>query len=136
VLDGLLQQNRPAIYQALASILGALLGFVITAISIVLAFAGMDRLELLRGSPHYGTLWSVFTQTTWILALATVCALAALILDRDAAPNRLALYLCLLTALLSAVRIARCVWVLEQLIGIIVQPLPGQPANKKKAEHP
>jgi hypothetical protein len=120
VIDQLLSSNRAAVYTAIASILGALLGFVMTAISIVLAFSAMERLEVLRQSPHYKTLWSVFTQTTWLLAAATGCALAALVFDRESAPCRIALYLCALTALLSAVRIARCVWVLEQLVTIIV----------------
>lgn len=121
VIDEVLATNRSAVYTAIASILGALLGFVITAISIVLAFSAMERLELLRQSPHYKTLWAVFTQTTWLLAGATALALVALVLDRDAAPCRPALYFCLGATLISAIRIARCVWVLEQLVAITIR---------------
>ncbi len=61
----------------------------------------------------------MFIQTTWLLAAATAFAVVALIFDRDQAQCWLALDACLLTVMLSAVRLARCVWVLEQLVKIV-----------------
>ncbi len=57
VSDRLLAQNRAAVYGTLASIFGSLLGFVITAASIVLGFSGSESLAVVRGSKHYPTLW-------------------------------------------------------------------------------
>lgn len=58
-------------YGTLASIFGALLGFVITAISIVFGFSSMAQVDVVRGSRHYQTLWRIFLQTTWVMAAAT-----------------------------------------------------------------
>ena len=115
ILDAL-KGNRSAIYSALASISGSLLGFVITAASIVIMAAGSDRLNVVRNSPHYGTLWRVFLQTMWSLACATVAALIALVIDRDSSPSWFAFYLCVAGAIFSALRMYRCLWVMAKII--------------------
>ena len=51
IVLNLLKGNRSAIYSALASIFGSLLGFVITAASIVITAVGSDRMALLRNIP-------------------------------------------------------------------------------------
>ena len=94
ILDG----NRSAIYSALAPVFGALLGFVLTAVSLVLGFSAMEQLAIVRGSPHYETLYKIYLQATWLLALATHVALAGLILDRDAGPVNAILYATVLQA--------------------------------------
>lgn len=77
VSDRLLAQNRAAVYGTLASIFGSLLGFVITAASIVLGFSGSESLAVVRGSKHYPTLWPVFTASIRALAFATVTSVVA-----------------------------------------------------------
>ncbi len=115
ILD-LLKGNRSPIYSALATIFGSLLGFVITAISIVITAAGSERMAIVRNSRHYETLWKVFTQAIWALAFATVASLGALVGDRDATPNWWAFYLCIAGALLSVIRVYRCIWVMQKII--------------------
>jgi len=121
VVDEVLKDNRPAIYGALASIFGSLLGFVIATVAIVVAFDALPRLRLVRESATYQTLWQVFTSAIRWLGVATLGALGALVLDRGGPRGRLALYVCAATTLVAALRVARCVWVLEKLISIIVQ---------------
>jgi hypothetical protein len=58
VLDG----NRSAVYGALASIFGSLLGFVITALSIIIGYSANDKLQFLKKTRHYSTLWKVLTK--------------------------------------------------------------------------
>lgn len=118
----LLEGNRGALYGTLASVSGALLGFVITALSIVLSFSSDGRLALLRNSPHYGTLWRTFTAATWALATSTVVALAALVFDRDKSPSYWLTYAVLAGALLAAFRMARCVWILEKVVWVVADP--------------
>src|SRR5689334_25279705 len=88
VLDG----NRAAIYGTLASVFGSLLGFVLTAVSIIIAFSAMEQLGIIRESAHYLTLYRIYIQATWLLALATLIAVLGLIIDRDHDPSRPLLY--------------------------------------------
>ena len=118
-VNGQLSGNRSEIYGALAAVFGALLGFTITSVSIVLGYADSDRLAIVRRSKHYPTLWKVFSSANKALALATASALIGLVLDRDADPVRWLLYLNVFATSLAAFRIARCLWVLERVIRLI-----------------
>lgn len=122
VIDGLLIGNRGPVYGALATIFGTLLGFTITAASIVLGFSSSPRLRVVRESTQYPTLWKVFGSTIRALALATIVALIALIVDRDSMPRHWALYLVVFGFLLSSVRIARAIWALENVIALVTRP--------------
>lgn len=126
VVDSLLEGNRAAIYSALASVFGALLGFVLTAVSIVIGFSAMEQLAIVRDSPHYETLYRIYLHATWILAIATLFALVGLVADRDTRPVNVLLYLILLTSGIASVRVARCVWALEQVVMLVVR----RPATK------
>jgi len=125
-IDGLLAGNRGPVYGTLASIFGSLLGFTITAASIVLGFSSSPRLRIIRNSRHYSTLWKVFGATIRALGFATVVSLAALIVDRDSNPNHWILYAVVFAILLSCVRIARAIWVLENIIALITHPPSGK----------
>ncbi len=82
----LLQNNRATLYGTIASIFGSLLGFVITATSVVLGFAASENLSVVRESAQYPMLWRTFSATIRALAGATLVALLCLLVDRDAAP--------------------------------------------------
>ncbi len=114
--------NRGALYAALVALFGSLLGFSITAISIVLGYANSDKLEIVRKSAHYSDLWNTFRSAIKVLAFATVTSLIGLILDRDTSPTNLILYLNIFASILSFFRIARCIWVLESIIAIVTKP--------------
>jgi hypothetical protein len=60
------------------------------------------------------------------LGLATVVSLAALIVDRDSDPTHWVLYAVVYAVLLSCVRIARAIWVLENIIALITHPHGGK----------
>jgi len=122
MVDEALRGNRGLLYGTLASISGSLLGFAITAASIVLGFSSSPRLRIIRESSNFPALWSVFFATIRALALATLVSLIALILDHDGAPNHLVLYLVAFVFLLACLRIARTVWVLENIISLLAQP--------------
>jgi hypothetical protein len=124
VIGKLVSGNRSAIYAALASIFGSLLGFGITAVSIVVAAINSDNLAVLRKSRHYPTLWRVFTVGIRYLAFATVASLLALILDRDSSPSWRAFYLCLLASVWAVAGVARSIWVLENIIQLLTASTP------------
>ncbi len=114
--------RRGLIYGAFAAIFGSLLGFAIAAESIVLGLSGSERLDIVRNSKHYPTLWRVFRWTIRTLALATIAALAALIFDHDKTPWTLWLYICSFFALLAAAQLGRTIWVLEQVVHVVAAP--------------
>ncbi|HMQ17002.1 MAG TPA: hypothetical protein PKC49_13615, partial [Phycisphaerae bacterium] len=82
----ILKDRRSAIYGTLAAIFGSLLGFAITAESIVLGLSGHERLDIVRKSKHYPTLWRVFTATIRALAFAAVAPLFSLFPHRGEPP--------------------------------------------------
>jgi len=123
-VDVFLKDRKGTIYGTVAAIFGSLLGFVITAESIVLGLSGDDRLSIVRKSKHYPTLWKVFTATIRWLAFATAASLVALIADRESVPCRWAFFACVLGSTLVIARLARCVWVLEQVVHLVASPLP------------
>jgi hypothetical protein len=129
VMNAVLHGSRGAIYGTLASIFGSLLGFIITAVSIALAFSASDKLTVLRGSKYYPQLWGVFLSATRCLATVTVAAMVALIGDRDMAPIRWLTYTVLVLTVLSVARVARCIWVLENIVKIVTKP-PQSDQNK------
>lgn len=130
LVQGTLNGNRSAIYGALASISGSLLGFTITAVSIILGFSASGRLVIVRNSPHYRTLGKIFTSSMRSLALATILSLLALIFDRDSAPVPILLYLCAWAATLAVLRLLRCLWVFEKIIGLIIAPSKERSGDK------
>lgn len=123
-VEQLLQGNRTNIYRTLASISGTLLGLSIASASFALNALSSPRLAVLRNSQHYPTLWRTLFQSTWFLGGLTIAGLVCIIWDRENAPTTwlvipLALFVCL-----SIVRLARVVWILEQVIGILAKPSP------------
>jgi hypothetical protein len=122
IVADVLHGNRSAIYGTLASIAGSLLGFAITAMAIILGFVPLERMAVVKESTHYNDLWQTFTSAIRALALATIATLLGLVLDRDASPLRWLVYLCVFAILLSLLRLARCVWVLEKVIRLVTLP--------------
>ena len=122
LVDAILKGNRATVYGTLASICGSLLGFTLAAVTIVLGYASSDRLAIVREGRHYLTLWRVFVAAMRALGTATLVALVGLILDRDGAPVPVILYVCVGTTTLAALRLARCLWVLEKVLGLMTAP--------------
>lgn len=116
-INDVLSGSRGAVYGTLASVFGALLGFVITTLSLVAGFT--SRLAPLRTSKYYDQLWEIFTSSTWTLGIATVVSVLALLLDRDAHQLRWVVYLVSWQTLLGVVRVFRCVWILEKVVLLV-----------------
>lgn len=118
VMDTLLEGNRSAVYGTLAAIFGALLGFVITAVSIVLGYVSNDEMTLVRKSAHYEDLWMVYKAAMRSLAVATIAGLLGLIFDRESNPMPVLFYLNIMTTTLAFFRLGRSIWVLENIISL------------------
>ena len=118
ILDG----ARESVYRVMIGVSASLMGFSLTVISVVLGFSSHKRLALLRENEHYATLWKTFFGAVSALGSILLCALVALLLDRDASPVvglEIALAgLCVLAIL----RLYRSVWILRQLVDLIAKP--------------
>ncbi len=116
VVDSWLIDRRQDLYTVLASVFGALLGFAITTVSIVLVAAQSDRMAALRDSKRYPQLWRTFFSAIWWLAFATVAAIVALLGDRDKAPVHMWFIILTGASFVVAVRLARVVVILERIV--------------------
>jgi hypothetical protein len=123
-VDHLLQSYRQAIYSTASSVIGSLLGFIITAASIVMAVSSSDRLRLIRESRQYPTLWAVFRSTIRAAGFATAATFLALIFDRDQRPVWWLVIVVFFGVLLASLRIARAIWALENVMGLVATPRP------------
>ncbi len=116
-LENWITSNRSTIYPLVATISGTLLGFVITGVSIILAFSESDKLRLLKRSKQYRTIFTIYFSAIKYLALATVVAIVGLAVNDNLVT--LMFYLLLWSILISALRIWRCLWILWNIVEII-----------------
>ena len=109
--------NKETIYPLIATLGGTLLGFIITGISILLAFSESERLRVLKQHRLYETIFKVYFSTIKYLAITTLSAISAIVIN-----NGLSFYIfCFLlwSIIISALRIWRCFWILENIVGVI-----------------
>lgn len=114
----LLYNNRSTLYGTLASIFATLLGFSITAISIVLGFISSERFTIVREGKHYSDLWKVFSSSIYSLGAATISSLVALVFDKDNSPYPVLFWVVFFCFIISCFRIWRVVWILEKIVKI------------------
>jgi hypothetical protein len=120
-INAIILDSREVIYGTLASLFGSLLGFSITAVSIALGYATSDRLAVVRQSKRYLDLWEIFKSAIRVLGAATIFALIGLFFDKDTVPNIYILYANVFMTILSFFRMARCIWILENIIIIVTK---------------
>lgn len=131
VLDEALFGIRTTLYGVLATVWGALFGFVIATITIVLGFSEGARMKIVRDSAHYPDLWKTFMSATRALGFATAASLAGLLTDKDVAagaPNHAVFYVVIFAAILATLRLSRCVWILQNVVKLVTAPR-GEPTK-------
>lgn len=116
-----LSDNRTALYGSLSAFFGTMFGFIITAVSIVLGYATSEKLAIIRQSKYYEDLWKVFKDAIRVLGLATIFSLVGLIFDKNNSTTNFYLYLNFFSSTLSFFRIARCIWVIENIITVVTK---------------
>lgn len=119
-VEPFLTGQRAALYAALSGVDGALLGFVLATTAIILGYSENVKLTIVRKSPHYPTLWKTLISTIQFLGLATVASLAALVIDRDSAPNWPVMLACMACNVIAALRVGRAIWILKNVIEIVI----------------
>jgi uncharacterized membrane protein YbhN (UPF0104 family) len=122
IFNGTLGTNRATVYGTFASMLGTMLGFAITAVSILIAVWSHASLKLVRESPHSPTLWRTFTSCIRWLALATAVCLIALLLDTPPSPVAAVSFFAAWATAVAVSRLVHTVRFFEKLIQIVTQP--------------
>jgi hypothetical protein len=115
----LVEKGRGDLYDSVASVAGSLLGFVTSAVSIILVFG--QSLQVLEDSGHYTTIFDVFYQAIIWLAVTTVWSLIGLFMDTGDAVQFWALYGTIGFLLISSLRVFRCVWILKKVTTLAVK---------------
>ena len=123
-VDSVVAVSHPFIYASLASVCGSLLGFNLTAASIVLATVNSKspKLRFVRESGHYETIWRVFGASARALAVSTVLALAGLVIDHAGPLGVYLSWSIVFAFLLSCLRVCRAIWVLGNVIALTARP--------------
>ncbi|WP_203289126.1 hypothetical protein ACK1LH_19685 [Metabacillus indicus] len=111
---------RATLYGTIAAVAGALLGFVITGLSVLLTANSTPQLDMLRKSKHYKTIFKVFFSTSRFLGLLLLFALVGLIFDKDTHPILVLTYLTCWGVIIVTFRILRCLWVLEKIVDLYI----------------
>ena len=111
------------VYASIATIAGALLGFAITSISVLIAFLGGDEFKWLREDPEYESLFKDFKEAIILFSVTTVVSLVALLLnDKDSETrNFVMLGAALWLALLSSITLMhamRILWLAIKAHGV------------------
>lgn len=111
-----LMNQRGGLYTTLLTVEVTLLGFIVAILAIVLGYAQASRFEIVRRSPHWTSLFESYTRAMRWSALASVLFLVGLLADRDSSPHPLVTALCISGLLMSAVLLARMLWVTERVV--------------------
>jgi hypothetical protein len=121
--------TRASLYVTLAGIAGALLGFFIATISILLGFLDSQRPRLKRalGGNRGALIQPVFFSAISITALTIPASVALLILDRDEYATGWMEATLIIISVVASIRTARLIWLIRQVVTI---------ATKDAAEAP
>ncbi|EIM05216.1 hypothetical protein A1A1_17335 [Planococcus antarcticus DSM 14505] len=114
--QGSLDTIRSGLYGTLAAISGAMLGFVITGLSILLTTNSTVQMEKLKKSKHYITVFKIFFSTSKYLGILLILSLVSLVFDKDVSPILILSFMTLWAVIIVTFRLLRCIWVLEKIV--------------------
>jgi hypothetical protein len=124
-VEGLLNERRAVLYGTLTTLEGALLGFAITAQTVLVMLHGDRRLARVQSSDRYHDLTRLFQDAVSGLGLAATAAFLALVFDREGAPSGWAFVATTAGAVLAILRVSNLVWVLGRLMDVVTKRTAG-----------
>ena len=122
-------ENHQILYGTLASVCGSLLGFVVTAVSIIFSLSTRRVFRVLVDSNHHQTLFTVYFNSVLFLALATIWALVGILFDTKLSPTPWITCTMLGLTVIVMFRIYRCIWILKEMVGITLRSYRSQPTH-------
>ncbi len=113
-----LNGTRGTLYGTLAALAGAMLGFVITGLSVLLTTNSTEQIGMLKKSKHYKTIFKIFFSTSKYLGLLLIISLISLVFDKDDKPIMVLTTVTVWLSILVGLRLLRCIWVLEKIVSL------------------
>jgi hypothetical protein len=109
--------TRSAIYVSAAASSGALLGFTITMVTVLITLSGGERMTSLMKRPAFGYVRPVTMGAVHILAVATVVFSVLIVLDTSAQGRPVMAYVATYFAVMAIAR----VWAVIRLMGRLLK---------------
>ena len=114
-IDLLIYNNADRLYPVFFNSCITLLGFLLTGISITMIFLKDDKLEPLKEGGHFKSILDIYLNAIVFCSLLAVISFVGLVAEKTCfIAHVTALILCVFAA-----RLARCIWVIEQISAII-----------------
>ncbi len=124
--------TRASLYNSLATTSGALLGFSLTALAILVALPSTERLDALRAHPHWTRVPQAFFRAAWALLLALMLCTLGIALDDGSTPARAYEVLTVASLGLALVRVVGAIVALDHVMGVARNTAP----TRKKIDDP
>jgi hypothetical protein len=125
---------KSTLYGSLFSLAGSLLGFLISAVAIVIAFLEQPRFRLLKESQQGKNIAVVFFNAMRWLAILAGVSFVALLVDTPTSGFRFFLGATAFLSLICALRVYRCAWLLGGLTSIALSSdLPTKSIDRRAA---
>lgn len=113
--------SRLQIYNALVSVAGSLLGFILAAVSLLALMASIPEFKVLRKSKQFEPLFDFYFRAIFFLGLLVVMSIAALV--TDTAQRQVHQWIDALAAvgILTTFFVCRCICFLKALTVLIAR---------------
>lgn len=121
------QGLRSSLYGSLAGTSGALLGFTLAALAILVALPSTDRLNALREHPRWSAVQGAYFRAGWALLVALVSCTVGIAVDAGSHPCRA--YETVTVAVLGCalIRVAASLVALDQVLIVAGNRTPRRP---------
>ncbi|MGO8946649.1 MAG: hypothetical protein ACLQUY_03075 [Ktedonobacterales bacterium] len=129
-VNSVLVGDRASLYSAILTVSATLLGFVLTAVSVILVYASNPRLTVIVEHGRFTDLTKVFFATIKSLGIATLAALLALLFDREQAPSDVFFCICMISVAWATSDFIHGIHVFEKIVGILVAPSKARRGDK------
>ena len=110
-----LYQNWSTFFSTLASLFGALFGFVVTANAIIVALVSDKVMKLFREGKRVHQLWDSFLQTNATLGIGASLSVIGLVFSRSDSVRLPLTCILFFIGVLASVRLVRILWLLDSL---------------------
>jgi uncharacterized membrane protein len=123
--DGVLSApTRSSLYGSLATTSGALLGFALTALAILIALPSTERLEALRRHKHWERVPKAFFRAAWALLIALILCTLGITLDAGSKPAEAYEAVTVAALTLALVRVVGAIIALDHVMSVARNPAP------------
>jgi hypothetical protein len=116
--------TRSSLYGSLATTSGALLGFTLTALAILIALPSTERLEALRSHPKWERVPRAFFRAAWALLIALVVCTLGITLDDGVDPAKIYEAITVATLAVALVRVMGAIIALDHVMTVARNTAP------------